>query len=160
MKALIMISALLIAIPTWGQQKNALLGTWKLVSDWTVRPNGERVAPYGEHPVGFLTYTADGRVFAILGRSDRKPLHGDRFTAPEPERAEAYSTALGYTGRYTIDSASAKVVHHVEVATFPDYVGTDQVREMKLEGDRLTLRATLTMGGEKRASELVWMRLK
>lgn len=160
MKALIVISALLIAIPTWGQQKNPLLGTWKLVSDWTTRPNGERVAPYGEHPAGFLTYTADGRVFAILGRSDRKPLHGDRFTAPEAERAEAYSTALGYTGRYTIDNAGAKVVHHVEVATFPDYVGTDQVRQMKLEGDRLTLRATLTMGGEKRASELVWVRLK
>lgn len=139
-------------------QTPKLAGTWKLVSYWTTRPNGERVAPYGEHPAGFLTYTSDGRVFVILSRSDRKPLDGDRFTASQASRAEAFSTSLAYAGKFTFEGD--RVVHHIEISTLPYYVGTDQVRFAKFEGDRLTLSAMLAMGGEQRHSELVWQRVK
>lgn len=149
---------MLTAAMTLGQSKNDLVGTWKLVSYQATRPNGERIAPYGERPVGFITYTSDGRMSVILGRSGRKPLAGDRFSASEAERAAAFSDSLAYAGRYTFDGA--KVVHHVEIATLQNYAGTDQVRLAKLEGNRLTLRATVPMAGEQRTSELVWERLK
>lgn len=152
------IVGLFCAVTAGAQQEQKVTGTWKLVSYWTTRPNGERVAPYGEHPLGFLTYTADHRVFVILSRGGRKPLEGDRFTASEAERADAFSTALAYAGRFTFDGA--KAVHHIEIATLPNYVGTDQVRFAKLAGNRLTLSATLTMGGEQRKSQLVWERIK
>jgi hypothetical protein len=52
------------------------------------------------------------------------------------------------------------VVHHVEIASVPNWVGTDQVRDVKLEGDRLTLSTSNMLGGERRLVELVWQRLK
>ncbi len=94
--------ALLVGVAA-GQTKDNLVGTWRLVSAWTTRPNGERVSDYGEHPVGFLTYTREGRMIAVVGDGDRKPLSGDRLSAPAAERAEAFSNFLAYAGRYTFD---------------------------------------------------------
>ena len=153
-----LIGVILAAMVASGQQKNDLVGTWKLVSNWNVRPNGDRVAPYGENPVGYLIYTADGHMSVTFSNRDRKPLAGDRFSATAAERADAFSTAYAYAGRYSFDGK--KVTHHVEVATFQNYVGTDQVREAKIQGNRLTMHATLRMCGEDRASELVWERVK
>ena len=68
-----------------GQRKSDLVGTWKLVSAWSTRSNGERVTLYGEHPIGFLTYTTEGRMTAILGDSERSPLSTeDRSQHPWP----------------------------------------------------------------------------
>lgn len=155
---LVVFTAVFTAVLARAQKERDVVGTWKLVSYWTTRPNGERVAPYGEHPIGFITYTSDGRMSVILSSSDRKPLSADRLSAPEAERAEAFSTSLAYAGTYSFDGT--KAVHHVQIATLPNYVGTDQVRAAKLRGDRLTLSTTLTLGGEQRATELVWERMK
>ena len=52
-----------------------LVGTWKLVSASSTTSTGERSeTPYGLNPVGFLTYTEDGRVAALISYGGRKPL--------------------------------------------------------------------------------------
>jgi hypothetical protein len=143
-----------------GQKKSDLVGTWKLVSAWSTRPNGERVTLYGEHPIGFLTYTQEGRMIVILGDSARPPLSTeDRLAAPMAERAAAFSNFSAYAGTFRIEGD--RVIHHLEISSIQNRVGTDQVRYMKLEGDRLTLRPPTTiLGGEQRGNELVWERLK
>ena len=47
---------------------------------------------------------------------------------------------IGYAGRYTIDADAGRVIHHVEAAFLPDWVGTDMIREYRFEDDILTLR--------------------
>ena len=47
---------------------------------------------------------------------------------------------LAYFGTYTVDEKAGVVVHHVEGASFPNWIGTDQRREFTLSGRRLTLR--------------------
>ena len=137
-----------------------LVGTWKLVSALSTRPNGERVNYYGEHPVGFLTYTDDGRMTAVLGDGDRKQLSDeDRQSTSAEERSEAFSTFNAYAGSYTFQGD--RVIHHVEVALFQNWVKTDQIRYVKLQGDRLTLRTNpMKHRGEQRVQELVWERVK
>lgn len=49
---------------------------------------------YGRNPVGFLTYTADGRMMAIITGGGRKPLSKYWRVAPAKEKAAAYSTSL------------------------------------------------------------------
>ena len=44
---------------------------------------------------------------------------------------------------------------HIEGAAYPNYVGTDQRRFFKIEGDRLTLRTP-----PERAGDNVWRRHK
>ena len=143
-----------------GQKKDDLVGTWKLVSAWSTRPNGQRVALLGEHPIGFLTYTREGRMHAILGDSQRPALSSeDRLSATVAERAAAFSSFVSYAGTFRIEGDN--VIHRVEISSFQNWVGTDQVRQMKLEGNRLTLRPPKrALGGELRANELVWERLK
>ncbi len=58
-----------------GGANNKLVGTWKLVSASTTTSTGERSeTPYGLNPVGFLTYTEDGRVAAMISYGGRKSL--------------------------------------------------------------------------------------
>jgi hypothetical protein len=51
----------------FGSTPDKLVGTWKLVSASSTNSTGERSeTPYGPSPVGFLTYTEDGRVTALI----------------------------------------------------------------------------------------------
>jgi hypothetical protein len=65
--------------------ENPVLGTWKLKSAVReVVATGEKFNQYGEHPSGYLSYSADGRMYAI-GTSDSRvkpgnanPVDGER----------------------------------------------------------------------------------
>lgn len=138
------------------QSKADLVGTWRLVSAWSTRPDGTRAPTYGENPTGFLTYTPEGRMIVIVGRSDRKPLSGNRETSSAAERADAFSTVLAYAGPYSLEPG--KVIHHIEACTYPNWIGSNQVRMVKLEGDRLTLLSLAALDGG--TAELVWQRMK
>ena len=70
----------------------------------------------------------------------------DRRGAPAEERAKAFSTYLAYAGRYAF--TGDKVIHHIEGATFQNWVGTDQVRLiLKIDKNRMAMRV---------AGPLVW----
>ena len=140
-----------------GITKEDLIGTWSLKTAWAIRTNGERVPLYGEHPQGFLTYTREGRMIAILGASGRKKLSASASQSPVEERAEAFASMLAYAGPFDFDGV--QVTHHVEIATYPNYAGTDLVRVAKLEGDRLTLTVQRA-GSEQPSAELIWQRVK
>src|ERR1700693_3901234 len=124
------------------QCKDSVVGTWKLVSNTATTDKGEvDKAVLGQNPSGLLTYTADGRMMAIISDDGRKPLSiSDRVSAPAEERAQAYSTFMAYAGRYTF--TCEKVVHHVEVASLQNWVNTDQTRFVTVQGDRMHVRNT------------------
>jgi hypothetical protein len=142
------------------QSNDSVVGTWKLVSV-VARPasGGEAVNAMGENPSGFLTYTSDGRVTAILASGGRQNLSmADPIGASSAERAEAFATFIAYAGRYTADAD--RITHHVEVSWLQNWVGGDQVRFARLQGDLLTLSSSPTpMGGKPMVTELVWARL-
>jgi hypothetical protein len=95
----------------------------------------------------------------ILAHNGRQPLSvADSAAAPAAERAEAFATFFAYAGRYTF--AGDRVIHHVEVSSLQNWVGTDQIRYARLQGNRLTLITPLVLdGGEQVVAELVWERL-
>jgi lipocalin-like protein len=42
--------------------ENAIIGTWKLQSlVFEATATGQRSSPFGDHPVGYLSYSTDGR---------------------------------------------------------------------------------------------------
>src|SRR5262249_26684659 len=60
--------AIVLASPSkaMAQNKNKLVGTWKLVSAVSKTEQGEvNNAAYGEHPKGFITYTSEGRMIVV-----------------------------------------------------------------------------------------------
>lgn len=123
----------------------ALLGSWRLES-WVIaysdgRPNHY---PFGESPEGSLLYTPQGRMLASIARGDRQALSvAVPQRADVAEKAAAFDSFFSYGGRFYIDGDS--VVHQVDIAMNPNFVGTEQRRQLHFEGDRLTLSARETL---------------
>jgi hypothetical protein len=107
-----------------------VLGIWKLVSqEIEVQGTGQIETPLGEKPTGYAVFTQEGRVFFILTGELREPATNDE------ERAGLLSTLVAYTGPYRIEGD--KWITKVEVAWNPEWVGSEQARFFKLDGDRL-----------------------
>jgi len=140
-----------------GDLNDKLVGAWKLVSASSTTKTGERSeTPYGPNPAGFLTYTADGRVTALISYGGRKPLS---VGAQPAEQAEAFKTFLAYAGRYAL--SGDKVTHYIEISSIQNYVNKELVRSIKFQGDQITLVTPPTpVNGKVQTVELVWQRLR
>ena len=117
-------------------EENPLLGTWKMKSFVReVTATGEKYNILGEHPTGYLSYSADGRMYAIATADNRiKPLDAN---ATDEERVKLHRTMMAYAGTYTLEGD--KVIHHVDVSFNETWTGTDEVRFYKVEGNTLTI---------------------
>jgi Lipocalin-like domain len=161
-KGLAVVAALaFLLIPTRGlAEDNPVVGTWRLKS--FVREivgTGERYNQLGEHPQGFLGYSSDGRMYAILVAGDRiKP---QEEAATDEERVKLHKLMIAYAGTYTIDGG--KVLHRVDISWNGARTGTDQVRFYKLEGDTLTIRTAPNkspVDGREGVGVVVWEKVK
>jgi hypothetical protein len=136
-----------------------LIGTWKLV-DWTASVDGTVTRPFRGRVAGLLTYTVDGWMWATLQRTDRSPLGtGTLAAATAEQRAAAANGYLSYAGRYSTNGGD-RIVHHVEVSLFPDWVGEDQVRLIDwVDGDLvLSTPPEASAGGRTVVNRLQWTR--
>ena len=78
----------------------------------------------------------------------------------DTEARAALEGYVAYFGTYTMDSAKNTVVHHIDGALFPNFVGGDQVRNYKFENGRLVLSTPpILWRGEPQEFVLVWERL-
>ncbi len=77
--------------------RHKLVGTWKLLSASLSTAGGERNdAPFGPSPTGFLTYTREGRMSAMISYGGRKPLSvSDWSLAAVDEKAEGFRHICG-----------------------------------------------------------------
>jgi hypothetical protein len=139
---------------------NPLFGTWKLESMvYEVSATGQRSSPFGDHPDGYLSYSPDGRMYAI-GVAEDRPKPRD-LVPTEEEKAKLQGSMFAYAGTYTADGE--KVVHHVDISWNQSRTGTDLVRFYKLEGSTLTIttaRAQSAIDGEEGEFILVWNKVK
>jgi Lipocalin-like domain len=136
----------------------AVVGAWRLVR-WEVRrEDGAVTSPFGPGARGYLLYTEQGVMSATLSAADRPPFASDDpLAATDAEGARASRTYSAYCGHYEVRGDT--VVHHVELCSYPNWVGTDLERRLELEGDRLILSTPpVVRGGIRQTSRLVWER--
>ena len=142
-----------------GVREQDLHGTWRL-HDWVIDYDDGRPAsfPFGADATGLLIYAADGHVSAAIGRGGRARLSRDDIRrAPEAEKAAAFDSYFHYAGTWRLEGG--QVVHEVTQSLNPNFVGTVQVRDLDLQGDRLELRAVVpTLSGATMTNRLVWRR--
>lgn len=147
--------------PAWPAE-GSIVGTWRLVSMTTRDPaTGKERDVWGEHPLGFLFYTPAGRMSAVVAKADRKISADSAGRATPEEQAALFRDSFGYAGRYTVTDDG--VVHHVEVASDPTWIGNDQRRLTTMQGDRLTVTSppvASAAAAEPQAFVLVWERVE
>ena len=143
-RRMLLISFLLAA---WGPtvaaaNDNPLLGTWRLKSfAREVAGTGERYNQMGEHPDGYISYAADGRMLVFFV-SDEQPR--PRAEPTDEERIRLHKAMLAYGGTYTL--SPGKVVHHIDIEWDGRRLGTDQIRFYTIEGDRLVIKTETNKG--------------
>lgn len=125
-----------------------LVGVWRLVAYFELDPTGTTSeGPLGPAPEGLLMYGRDGYVAVSMMRT------GDGADPAAPPNGR--ETFMGYAGGWRL--AGDTVVHRVDVSAHPRQVGTEQVRDVELDGDRLTLYGTRLDGLGRR--KLEWRRV-
>src|SRR5215510_6575386 len=139
--------------------KDQLVGTWIYVSSTAKRDDGSNVPRPSLQ--GAVTYTADHRFHFIATRTDAPKYASGVLARPSPDEAMAIaSSALAYTGTYTVDEGTRTIHANIETSTFPNLVGAPNQRrivtsitadEMKFTNPRTSAGLTL---------EIVWKRAK
>src|SRR4029079_19543755 len=108
--------------------------------------------PVGEDAVGLLIDTADGYVSASLARAQRPPLD----QSDDGAKARAFEAYFGYAGRYTLRDGA--VLHRIAIAPNPALTGVETLRNVSLEGSRLTLSGPDFAASSLRSHRIVWRR--
>ncbi len=159
--ALAWVLALLSPVMARALDVEKLYGTWKLVS-FTQRyvATGETIDVFGKSPSGFLSYSRDGRMNAIIVK-DKRPKPADMAKATAEDKAQLLSSMYAYAGTFTVDGNT--VTHHVDISWNESWTGTHQVRNVRLEGDKLYISTNPQengIDGRIMVAELLWERVK
>jgi hypothetical protein len=136
-----------------------LVGTYRFLSMEHYSEDGSVGRPFGDEPEGFMTYTPEGYMMALLSRSDRVPFAGgDILGGTQTEQVSAFMTASSFAGRYEV--RDGQIHHHLEAASFPNWKGTTQPRDFELTTTQLKLYPpALLMDAQLRTSRVVLARL-
>ncbi|HTR83473.1 MAG TPA: lipocalin-like domain-containing protein [Reyranella sp.] len=133
----------------------SLVGTWRLLStEMEMVDSGERLQFFGARPNGRAILTEDGYMMALITGTDRSP-------SAEPAGMAALLTSMvAYSGAYRIEDG--KLITKCDLAWQPGWVGTEQVRIISFEGDKLVLtsppQAYPAVPGREVRGVLAWRR--
>lgn len=129
-RLVVLVLFVIAAQPSFADDCSQIQGVWRLVSyDIEVQATGEKFPPMGKNPAGYVIFTPEARVWFVLTGDGRKP------AKTAEEKAGLLDTLVAYTGTYRVEGD--KWITSVEVAWNPAWVGTEQSRFFKVEGDRL-----------------------
>ena len=124
-----------LALSSHAAERPALVGVWKLLSYQTEFQDGSpKRAMFGEHPTGYIIFTSEGRLMAVIEAEGRKT------PSTESDRAELLKTLIAYSGKYRVEGN--QWITSVDTAWNPAWDGTDQVRTFQVVGDRLMVTST------------------
>lgn len=140
----------------------SLIGTWKLISDKQVKPDGTSTDLYGPAPLGQLIYDSHGYMSVHLLTPDLKKCGTqDRRKCPDNAARSAFDNYLGYWGHFKVSADGKSLMHIIEGASVPDWIGTSQERFFELSGDQLILTTPMQqIAGVESKTVLVWRREK
>ena len=117
-------------------------GVWRLTAYFNIDDAGvTSEGPLGPDPRGLLYYAADGYMSVDMMR---------------PDAARGAVGYMGYAGFWRV--SGKQMVHMIEVCSNPRWADTEQVRDMELAGDRLTLIGSALVDGRSQRRILHWKR--
>jgi len=107
-----------------------ILGIWRLVSyEEEFQETGKREPILGKKPTGYIIFTPEGRFVAVITGDGRKAPETDQ------DRADLLKSMAAYTGMYHLEGD--KFITKVDVSWDPAWLGTEQVRFFRFDGDLL-----------------------
>ncbi len=120
--------------------------------------DGRRLYPLGEDATGYISYSHDGFVFVQMMASSRAQFAvDDPFGGTAQEDTDAFKSQISYAGPY--EYHGDHVIHRVTQSCCPNWIGTEQVRQIEFIDNRLRLSASgATFQGETVTAFVDWQR--
>jgi hypothetical protein len=137
--------------------KEAIVGTWSLLIDDAIKPDGTHTPNFGPNPIGIAMFGADGHFSVTITRAGRpKFASNNRTTGTADENKAVVTGSNAFFGAYTLNEADKTLTLRVEGSTFPNLEGTTQKRTITslTAGDELTWSNPATKG------EVAWKSVK
>ncbi len=129
-----------------------LAGSWSRSSPRT-SPAGSETISTASIP-GYIGITREGRFFGLVTPDQQKTAH------TVEEQAAAYRAMLAYTGKLALDGG--KFIVTVDLAWNREWVGTEQVRFWRVDGDQLLITSAPfpnpNVAGSMVIGTLIWQR--
>ena len=122
--------------------RDRVIGTWKVISWESLRPNGQIMNIWmGLHPTGLIIYQPNGYMAVQIMADPRPTFAQNPATTPPPydEFRNAFFGYYAYWGTYTINDAGNGVVHNVQGSERPQEVGRKYPRSTSIEGTKLVI---------------------
>jgi len=139
--------------------KEQLIGSWAIVSNDNVAPDGTKRQIFGPNPKGLFVFDADGRYVLVVVNPDRPKFKGaSRLDGTPEENKAAIAGTVASFGTWSLEEATNTLVTKAEGDLFPNAEGRDQRRIIALAGDELKM-VNLSPGSGGRA-EIVFKRAK
>ena len=126
---------------------NSLIGTWQMIHTECRDHDGNFLAaPYGPDGMGILSLSADGRLICVLCESGKEPVDG---------KTREYNS---YCGSYQFDGE--QLITRVDACSNPEWIGSDQIRDVSFENNVLVLRPVKGSGPQSPGQRVLhWVKL-
>ena len=157
------LATILMTLGTYGTAAEAqplsLQGAWVMTAAYEILADGTRTTNYGEHPNGLLMVDKVGRYSIQIFRPNRpKFASGDKKKGTPDEYAEAVLGSSTHTGRVVVDTIRGKLIFNIEAASYPNWEGTEQVRDFTFKDGTLTYSVPANASGNGTIAYSVWRR--
>ena len=144
-------------LPALADEAQKIVGVWTLQTYFAeFEDTGETKAPFGANPNGYIIFTPDGRMIALLTAEGRKVPQTD------DDRVAAFRSMAAYSGIYRLEED--RWITTVDIAWNEAMMGTEQTRYYRLEGDTLIMttawRSNVIYDGRVTRSTLTWIRAR
>jgi len=158
------IASVLMAVGPFGvaadSRSLSLEGTWVMTSAYEILADGTRTTNYGEYPNGLLMVDKVGRYSLQIFRPNRpKFASGDKKRGTADEYAEAVLGSSTHTGRIVVDRIKGELIFDIETASYPNWEGTQQVRDYTFKNGTLTYSVPASASGNGTISYSIWQRV-
>ena len=124
--------------------------------DVEFQDTGESKATFGANPNGYIIFTPDGRMMALLTAESRKAPQTDA------DRVQAFRSMSAYTGTYRLEED--RWITTVDISWNEAWTGTEQMRFYRLDDVTLTVttawRSNVIYDGRITRSTLAWIRAR
>ena len=137
--------------------KEAIVGTWSLLIDDAVKPDGTHTPNFGPNPIGLAMFAPDGHFSVAITRAGRpKFASNNRATGTADENKAMVAGSNAFFGTYAVSEGDKTLTLRVEGSTYPNLEGTTQKRTITslTAGDELTWSNPATHG------EVAWKWVK
>ena len=142
-------------------KREQLYGAWRLVGVEHHLPDGTVTHPRGHDAQGMIVYDPSGYMSVQVMDPHRPKLNAAGDTTAQAAALRAVIEGFtAYCGPYDVDEAEESVVHHLDCATVPEWVGSQRKRYCRFEGNRLILQAEpVIVDGREEIGYITWERL-